>query len=702
MSPQPPNELPDFTRLKQLFDQALPMAPAQREEWLQSECRGNTTLLKQLHDMLSTAGVSFLQNPAQLPSTVGDSGQGTSYFIGPYRLLRELGRGGMGVVYLAVRDDGAFRKNVALKLLLTEMVSPDFIQRFKQERQVVAALDHTHIARILDGGDAPNGMPYYVMEYVEGPPIDKYCDDNRLSLTNRIKSFQQVCQAVHYLHQNLIVHRDLKPSNILVSSDGVVKLLDFGIAKMVGAAAMSSQELTGAQGRPMTPIYASPEQIQGATLQPASDIYSLGVILYKLLTGRTPYDSFDQKVEKLASREDPPLPSANIREELRSETETTQQLRRMMMGGLDNIVLMSMRFDPKKRYQSAAALADDLQQFLDGESITAYHEAYAIRSMKVIKRKRAMLAIAAVMILLAGFGGWQYTSATEARSKLAQLQSAATQSVEGKAADQVFQDVQRLRKVFETDYTTLPASSGGEKQKLLDRGIQYLDKVRSASPTDQRIGLEVAAGYRQLGTLQGREASPKSREKAVATYKKAAAVLVTIAAAYPENTRAKSELDQVNGQLQAWNVSVQVSPSPAPDVSRPQTQQTQLTPPVQHKGQPVSLTPLPNVVSPPPNVTVTPGPDLAVSRAEIEEVQNSLSAASASVQNAEQQVGSLQRNLQAQGQELNAGTLSAKSMMHVKLEQAQRDLDNGNVAGAKASVQAAEAYAARVLKLVGR
>ena len=346
--------------------------------------------------------------PQQVPEGVsGVAATPQAYMIGVYRLMRELGRGGMGVVYLALRDDGAFRKNVALKLLLRDCVNAEFISRFKQERQVLAALDHPNIARILDGGDTQDGMPYYVMEYVEGLPLDRYCDQQRLSLSARIKIFQQVCHAVDYLHQNSIVHRDLKPSNILVSSEGVVKLLDFGIAKVVGAGAWANPDLTTAQGRPMTPTYASPEQISGVTLHKTSDIYSLGAILYTLLTGRSAYNDLDDKLAKLAARELPTKPSTNIREDLRS-AETTAQFRRAMMGELDSIVLKAMQIDPKDRYQSAADLAQDLQQFLDGSPVTAYHTSAAVRSVKLLKRKGALVAALCALVLLIGLGAWAF------------------------------------------------------------------------------------------------------------------------------------------------------------------------------------------------------------------------------------------------------------------------------------------------------
>ncbi len=702
MSNAQPEEVTNFTRLRDLFQQALSVAPPQREEWLQGACHGDNTLYRQLQEMLSTSGASFLQNPAQMPPSMVEPGQATSQFIGPYRLVRELGRGGMGVVYLAVRDDGAFRKNVALKLLLSEMVSPDFVLRFKQERQVVAALDHPNIARILDGGDSPNGMPYYVMEYVEGLPIDKYCDQNRLSLTDRIKLFQQVCRAVNYLHQNLIVHRDLKPSNILVSSDGVVKLLDFGIAKMVGAAAMSSQELTGVQGRPMTPIYASPEQMQGATLQPASDIYSLGIILYKLLTGRTPYDNLDEKIAKLAAREDPPLPSANIREDLRSESETTAQLRRMMIGGLDSIVLMSLRFDPKKRYQSSLAFANDLQHFLDGESMTAHHEAYAIRSMKALKRKRAMLAVAAVILLLACFGGWEYVRAAQLRSKIADLEAVVAQPVQGKPINALLDDVQRLKK----DFNALPPGSSSQKWDLLDRGVQYLDRVRAASPMDQRLGVEVADAYRQLGSLQVKEPGPKSHQEAVETYKKAAGVLINIATTFPDNTRAKQDLAEVHNQLRAWNVNVQITEVPAsPESTQPHPQQPENVTLAPRPPQNASIKTPPHAVvnTPTPLAPVEQSPaSAAIPAAELAELQNDFANTSSKISSADTQIALVRQNLQAQSQDLNADTLHAMTMMHTRLDNAQRHISQGDAKAAQSDIKAADAFATKVLRTVGR
>ncbi len=357
-----------------------------------------------------TAPPPGVYTPPSPPASIPDTGSVASsdQFIGAYRLLKVLGRGGMGVVYLAVRDDGTFRKQVALKLLLREMVNQEFVLRFKQERQVLAALDHPNIARILDGGDGPDGLPYYVMEFVEGQSIDEYCDKQSLSLTDRIKIFQQVCHAVHYLNQNSIIHRDLKPSNVLVSHDGVVKLLDFGIAKVVGAAAMQAQDLTGVDVRPMTPAYASPEQIEGRQLQASSDVYSLGVILYRLLTGRMPYADFDDKISKLSTQRDPTRPSANIREDLRAATDSPSKLKRALAGDLDSIVLKALRYNPQERYQTAADLSADLQHFLDGDVVTASHTTAFGRSFRIVKRQRFGAVAVLCGLLLAGLAVWQW------------------------------------------------------------------------------------------------------------------------------------------------------------------------------------------------------------------------------------------------------------------------------------------------------
>jgi len=548
--------LTNFTRARELFDQALSVEPQRREAWIKAACQDNPALLAELRALLSAAETdSILQN--KFPAA------GSPEFVGAYRVLREIGRGGMGVVYLAMRDDGTFRKNVALKVLSRERVSPEFVLRFKQERQVMAGLDHQNIARILDGGDTSDGMPWYVMEYVEGLPIDKYCDEQRLPISGRIGIFQQVCHAVEYLHQNSVLHRDLKPTNILISSDGVVKLLDFGIAKFVGAAGASADDLTSIQGRPMTPTYASPEQISGTALRKTSDIYSLGVILYQLLTGRTPWANFDDKAAKLAAREDPPRPSGNIREDLQSKPESTAQLRRAMLGELDSIVLMAMRHDPKRRYQTAFELAEDLGRFLEGQTVVAHHDSLAVRSVKLLRRKRVAAAVLAGFMVVGGFGLWQAQRVWAVREAAASSESRLQALIDGleirlrssagepteKVVRERIEDVRKLKKAFAADFTAAVARRSGHAPKLdalLERGIRYVDSVRDATPSDPELILEVSGAYEELGLLEAKSpyANDANRRTALTTYQKSAVLI-----ARPGDTANIERLEELNGRI---------------------------------------------------------------------------------------------------------------------------------------------------------
>jgi eukaryotic-like serine/threonine-protein kinase len=639
----------------------------------------------------------------------------------------------MGVVYLAMRDDGAFRKNVAIKLLLREAVNEEFVLRFKQERQVLAALDHPNIARILDGGDTPDGMPYYVMEYVEGLPLDEYCDQKGLAVTARLRIFQQVCGAVEYLHQNSIVHRDLKPSNILVSNDGAVKLLDFGIAKLVGAAAFANPNLTSAMGSPMTPTYASPEQISGVTLQKTSDIYSLGAILYRMLTGRLPYEGVDEKLAKLFTRQAPPPPSGNIRQDLRAGGDTTAGLRRVMLGEIDSIVLKALEFDPKNRYQSAAEFRDDLQRFLDGQAVLAHHTSAASRSFKLLKRKRAMVAVLAAFVALAGFGVWQWRRVeiqktdvaareTHLRGLLDQVearldQPSATQPDSSQQLSQRSQDVQLVRTAFARDFPVVVAAKPGpsaSRDALLDRGVRYVERAHSIPARSANLDSEVAAAYQQFGILQENTADPKAggREAAVKTYQKASAVLVVLAAENPDDARARDRLAMVNQRIVALGgqtasvAPAESAPVPAPDVPAPQPEKAPPVaapkalppPPV---AQPAQVTTPPPPATPPAAVPVAPAPAglSATVRAELNE--RMINAAS-KVQSAEQAIEPLQQSLASRGQILNSDTQNAMVQMRGRLAKAKAEIAAGDASGAMDDLAAAEAFAARVLKTAGR
>lgn len=300
--------------------------------------------------------------------------------IDAYRIEREIGRGGMGAVYLAVRADNTFQKRVAIKIVKRGMDTDFILRRFRRERQILATLSHPNIAALLDGGSTDDGLPYYVMEYVEGLPINYFCDERKLALVERLKLVQQICAAIAYAHDKQIVHRDIKPGNILVTNDGTVKLLDFGIAKLLSAdLAADTVGETATAVRLMTPEYASPEQVRGLPVTPASDVYSLGMLLYELLMGRRPYrlQSYaPHEIARVICEEDPPRPSEVIstagKIHYAAERATTpEMLRSDLTGNLDNIILKTLRKDAQYRYATAAELSTDITRYLAGEQISA-------------------------------------------------------------------------------------------------------------------------------------------------------------------------------------------------------------------------------------------------------------------------------------------------------------------------------------------
>jgi len=287
-----------WQQIRGVFDQASALKDNQRIPFLDQVCKGDDDLRHEVESLLASndeAGTKFLNSPAvDLTKLTGANRVGRR--IGAYSIVEEIGHGGMGEVYRATRADGQFEKQVAIKVVRGGFDTKSVLERFRHERQILASLDHSNIARLLDGGTTEEGIPYLVMELIEGIPIDVYCDANNLNVNERLKLFLQVCAAVQYAHQRLVIHRDIKPGNILVTKEGVPKLLDFGIAKILDPAASSETTLAA----PMTPEYASPEQIRGEPITTASDVYSLGVVLYQLLTSRSPYPRKTQAAHELA------------------------------------------------------------------------------------------------------------------------------------------------------------------------------------------------------------------------------------------------------------------------------------------------------------------------------------------------------------------------------------------------------------------
>ncbi|MGH9379089.1 MAG: protein kinase domain-containing protein [Thermoanaerobaculia bacterium] len=415
----------DTEEVVALFGEALDLPPARRRAHVEAAA-ADEAVRREVLSLLAAheQGRSRPErlDPVQAAAMLVDEAQAEASagrHIGPFRIVRELGRGGMGVVHLAERADGAYEQQVALKILPTWLCSDAQGQRFLLERQILARLDHPGIARLLDGGVAEDGEPYFALEYVEGEPLTRWCDARRLAIGERLRLFLRVCEAVEYAHRRLVVHRDLKPSNILVTADGEVKLLDFGIAKLLGGGVGSdATALTRASQRPLTPGYAAPEQHRGAPVTTATDVYSLGVLLYELLVGRRPYDAATaQRLDAAAPLTPPMRPSSAVRASpsgserdgsepydpaaaARARGSRPDRLNRRLRGDLDTIVLQALREEPERRYGSVAALAIDIRRHLDGHPVSARPASIGYRASRFVRRHRVGVA-AAVLVMLA-------------------------------------------------------------------------------------------------------------------------------------------------------------------------------------------------------------------------------------------------------------------------------------------------------------
>ncbi|MBA3272707.1 MAG: protein kinase, partial [Chthoniobacterales bacterium] len=522
-----------YARVQQLFDAAADLPPSARTAFLDAECGDDASIRHEVESLLDSDACSdsFGEEPVfEVPrdlfnEAVEDHVAGQHF--GPYEVIREIGRGGLGAVYLAIRSDGEYRKEVALKLIRRGLDTDDILRRFRNERQILAQLDHPNIARLIDGGTTDNGLPYFVMEYVKGEPITAYCDTYKLSTKQRLELFRKVCAAVTYAHQNLVIHRDLKPSNILVTSDGEAKLLDFGIAKLVAADDDLLLTQTAPGQRAMTPDYASPEQIKGERITTASDVYSLGVLLYELLTGTKPYRLNTRTTEELSraiTDQEPQRPSAAAAPD-----------RAALDGDLDNIVLMAMRKEPARRYSSAAALAEDIRRYQGGLTVSARPSTFRYRAGKFIRRHSAGVA-AAALVLLAIVAGliatlWQAGVARAAQAR----------------AEKRFNDVRTLANSFLFEFSpkieNLPGSMPA-RQLLVTRALEYLDSLSQEAAGDLQLQSELAKAYEKVGDVQGnpQTANIGDLDGALESYNKAQAIRRRLLEAQPNNAEKQADL----------------------------------------------------------------------------------------------------------------------------------------------------------------
>jgi len=492
-----------YERARQVFDDALNRAPEARAAFLDEVCRDDPDLRSEVESLLASheeAG-EFLSgaHSFDVGGPVEEPAPRTRP-IGPYRILGVIARGGMGTVYRAVRDDDVFQKTVALKLVRGGAASEFVERRFRQERQILGRLQHPNIAAILDGGTTDDGQPFLVMEHVEGRPITVYGDEHGLGTRERLALFLPVCAAVQYAHQNLVVHRDLKPDNILVAADGTPKLLDFGIAKMLAAGVEPDVAPTATLLPLMTPEYASPEQIRGQPINTASDVYSLGVVLYELLTGSRPYevrsDSLEEIVRSVCETE-PRLPSvAAQRSKGKSAPgpRSRRPSRSELEGDLDTIVLRALRKEPARRYASPQELADDIRRHLEGRPVRARPDSLRYRAAKFVGRHRAgMTAVALVVVALLG-------------GMAATLRQARIAEANRLRAEKRFGEVRRLASsfLFEFDDAIKDLAGATAARKLVvSKALEHLDGLQADRSGDAALKLELATAYTKVAQIQG-------------------------------------------------------------------------------------------------------------------------------------------------------------------------------------------------------
>ncbi len=541
-----------WQRVNDVFDRALEIPEDGRAAYLDSACAGDPELRLEVTRLLGAhaRASGFIEKPIdqafeEIAHVREKSLEGRQ--IGAWRVLREIGRGGMGTVCLGERIDREFEQRVAIKLIHPGMDSASVLRRFETERRILASLDHTNIARLYDGGTADDGAPYFVMEFIEGVPIDRYCDERRLSVAKRLELFRQVCAAVAFAHQSLVIHRDIKPSNVLVACDGTAKLLDFGIATILHDTEAGAAPRTATVQHLMTPEYASPEQIQGLRATTLSDVYSLGVMLYELLCGRPPYRFTNRSLSEVArvlGEAKPERPSTAITSPHWAERDSAHtaegaerigavregsvdRLRRTLRGDLDTIVLKAMHADPQQRYASVEQFSEDIRRHLVGLPVIARPDTIAYRTRKFVRRNRVAVG-AALLVALALIGGaaataWQARRAREAQSR----------------AERRFGDLRKLAHAVLFDYHDAVKDLAGAtpvRERLVTDGLEYLDGLAREAGDDGSLQRELADAYLRMGDVQGgTTANLGNTAGAMTSYRRAQSIYASLMSADSTN-----------------------------------------------------------------------------------------------------------------------------------------------------------------------
>lgn len=548
------------TQLKEIFEAALDLPLSRRADLLAARCAGDDRLRADIERLLAAddAAKGFLESSPfdgdtdlfaefRHPAFVGKT-------IDAYHIEREIGAGGMGAVYLAERSVGDVRQKVAIKIVHQGANSKEIARRFLIERKILAGLEHAGIARMIDAGETSDRLPYIAMEYVAGKPLDEYCQVKDLSIAERLPLFQKVCEAVAYAHRRLVIHRDLKPTNILVSADGEPKLLDFGIAKLL-APVDAEIPRTATVMNLLTPAYAAPEQILGESVTTATDVYSLGVILYELLTGIRPYSFGDKnypEIVRIICETEPPKPSeAETQESKRPATGENRgpwagsasigrrktNFNRSLRGDLDNIVLKALRKDPERRYQSVEQLSEDISRYLKGLPIAARPDTFSYRTSKFLERNRlAVIATSLIFLLLvAGIFGTTWQAIRAERQK--------------KIAEKRFGQVRELANNVIFKYHDSIANLNGStdvRKMLVEDASKYLDELSQDSGSDEDLQNELALAYSKLADVEGKPyyANTGDTADAIVNYQKSIRLLESLAGSdiSSNSLRAEEEL----------------------------------------------------------------------------------------------------------------------------------------------------------------
>lgn len=521
----------NWQKIKDIFADALERPPGERDEFVRIAADGDAEIYDEVASLLAATEADepiLEKHGLNLAERANEpTPDYRERVFGNYRIIREIDSGGMGSVFLAERSDGAFAMQVALKIVRQSVADSEMLERFRQERQILASLHHPNIAALLDGGVSENGEPYLAMEYVEGRTVTEHCEG--LSITDKLNVFLKICSAVSYAHANLVVHRDLKPGNILVTAAGEPKLLDFGLAKVFEGDGSAEQTRL----RAFTPAYASPEQILGGRISTASDQYSLGVILYELLTGRKPFDlegrSLDEIVRSLETGQ-ALSPSA--------AAQTAGESSDSLPADLDNITLKALRREPERRYTSVEAFADDIRRYLDGRPVTARPNTLAYRASRFVRRHRTPVAAAAI-VLIAVIAGVTVS-----------LWQAAIARAERDRAERRFQEVRQLSRSFLFEIAPKMERLQGStetRELLVRRSLEYLDGLAAERGDEPDLMSELALAYQKVGDLQGNPGNPNLGDLAgaVESYQKAGSIVLEL----PESPEKRLRLAAIGNEL---------------------------------------------------------------------------------------------------------------------------------------------------------